>query len=103
MLPLLRHGLAVRPSADVRTTAARHRLQAMQRIGEGDSDMIEFEWPCDRRVAHEPHNAYTDSSPSEFCPVCGRERGQEHARSDCDGICPGVRAHPHTVIGGNYA
>ena len=61
-----------------------------------------FRWPCERRDAHGPHNAYADASPSEFCPVCGRERGQSHARSDCDGECPGVDAHPLTMIGGRY-
>lgn len=32
--------------------------------------MSEFKWPCDRRVAHKPH-----------------------------GNCPGVKAHPNTMIG----
>lgn len=62
-----------------------------------------FDWPCDRRDAHHAHNAYKDSSPSEWCPVCGVERGQSHARGDCDGSCPGVGAHPATMAGGSYA
>ncbi len=35
--------------------------------------MVEFEWPCDLRIAHGPH-----------------------------GDCPGVKAHPATMIGGRH-
>ena len=46
----------------------------------------EFTWPCDKRKAHGPHKH-----------DCGECRSL-----DCEGCvdCPGVKAHPHTMIGG---
>lgn len=40
--------------------------------------MSEFVWPCDKRIAHGPHKIETKSGWY---------------------TCPGVRAHPNTMIG----
>lgn len=47
-----------------------------------------FDWPCDRRDAHGPHTVREQmlTGPNEF-----EERE-----------CPGVKAHPTTMIGGGY-
>lgn len=51
--------------------------------------MLGFDWPCDRHEAHGPHPVY--------CP----EHGPEGLAWVCDGTqeCPGVNAHPLTMIG----
>lgn len=59
----------------------------------------EFDWPCDRRVAHRPHHEEwtvsahgcdgTEEACAVTCPV------PEQAVLDC----PGVLAHPATMIG----
>jgi hypothetical protein len=63
---------------------------------------VEFEWPCDRRVAHHPHQIEwiesehgcdgTEEGCAQTCPV--------PVQMIFD--CPGVGAHPTTMIGGQY-
>lgn len=45
--------------------------------------MKEFDWPCDLRIAHGPHVIVTS----------------EGVRRSRIKKCPGVRAHPDTMIG----
>jgi hypothetical protein len=47
--------------------------------------MTKFEWPCDRRDAHHPHEIH-----NEFMEECVVYQ------------CPGVGAHPLTQIGGAH-
>lgn len=61
--------------------------------------MTEFEWPCDRRDAHGPHRIEWTAS----------EHGCDGTPESCASICPipvqavydcpGVKAHPDTMIG----
>jgi hypothetical protein len=66
----------------------------------------QFEWPCDRRDAHGPHRIeWTDTEA---------EHGCGGVEEECIRICPvpvpiqrvfecpGVLAHPATMIGGNH-
>jgi hypothetical protein len=46
----------------------------------------EFDWPCDRREAHHPHEVIDQTGPQDW------DRWE----------CPGVGAHPLTMIGGAY-
>lgn len=47
--------------------------------------MSEFEWPCHKRTAHGPHEVWaTDFDATDY-------------------KCPGVPAHPDTMIGGGHA
>ena len=48
-----------------------------------------FRWPCERRVAHGPHPV-----PCDQCA--------EEGHGQCPNTCPGVGAHPLTMIGGKY-
>lgn len=52
-----------------------------------------FEWPCDKRRAHGPHDpvpcAIHSPNPALRCRDCF--------------MCPGVKAHPATMIGGSDA
>lgn len=50
--------------------------------------MNEFEWPCDKRIAHGPH----DRTPLDGYYVGGNGITTEKR-------CPGVKAHPDTMIG----
>lgn len=62
----------------------------------------EFEWPCDRHEAHGPHRIEwtasehgcdgTEEVCSQTCPVPVQMVEE----------CPGVDAHPLTMIGGAY-
>ena len=57
-----------------------------------------FEWPCDPRIAHGPHslrNLKMDVAPpppGSSVPVLRGVLGEVD--------CPGVKAHPATMIGG---
>ena len=46
--------------------------------------MDEFEWPCYKRHAHGPHEVEAETD------------------DDWNWDCPGVKAHPATMIGGNF-
>lgn len=46
--------------------------------------LSEFEWPCDKRRAHGPHEVVERTGPQDW------ELSE----------CPGVLAHPATMIGG---
>lgn len=48
-----------------------------------------FRWPCERRYAHGPH-----PTPCDQCA--------EEGHGQCPNACPGVGAHPLTMIGGHY-
>lgn len=52
--------------------------------------MDDFEWPCEKRTAHGPHLV-----------ECGEEStcGLDIFDCDDDHNCPGVKAHPDTMIG----
>jgi hypothetical protein len=54
----------------------------------------EFEWPCDRRDAHGEHEVGVRQRVAEGMSAAHTER--------ITLICPGVLAHPATMIGGNY-
>lgn len=67
----------------------------------------EFEWPCDRRVAHGPHLIeWIDTEAAHDC-----DGTEESCVANCpvpipvhqNFDCPGVLAHPATMIGGAYA
>lgn len=47
-----------------------------------------FKWPCPKRKAHGPH------------PLCEHEPNDPEACESA--MCPGVKAHPATQIGGSY-
>ncbi len=51
--------------------------------------MSDFKWPCDRRVAHGPHAVPCSQHGTRYT-LCD---------FDCDIECPGVKAHPNTMIG----
>ncbi len=44
----------------------------------------DFEWPCNKHYAHGPHTVQPPKAPDRFVPT--RD-------------CPGVKAHPNTMIG----
>lgn len=48
-----------------------------------------FRWPCARRTAHGPH-----ATPCDQC--------DEEGHGQCPNECPGVAAHPLTMIGGHH-
>lgn len=53
-----------------------------------------FEWPCDKRKAHAPHQLGHEEDceeEDEVMPFCS-----------CKTWCLGVKVHPATQIGGNY-
>lgn len=52
--------------------------------------MSEFQWPCEKRTAHEAHPIYGEM-------VLQTGDGKEHPI--VVGQCPGVKAHPNTMIG----
>lgn len=45
---------------------------------------MDFQWPCDLRIAHGPH-------PIRYYSLSTRKVKERE--------CPGVRAHPNTMIG----
>jgi len=52
-----------------------------------------FRWPCARRDAHKPHDV----------PACEASDPQPGTVSPFTLVpCPGVNAHPFTMIGGAY-
>jgi hypothetical protein len=60
------------------------------------TNTITFEWPCDKRRAHGPHyRKKGGDQPKRDIPIY-------LARGD-DRVCPGVKAHPRTMIGGKLA
>lgn len=50
-----------------------------------------FKWPCNKRTAHGPHQA---PCTFDICP------DQVLDCEDDTHPCPGVKAHPATMIGG---
>lgn len=66
------------------------------------SDLNDFEWPCSEREAHGPHPEIRIEA----------EHGCDGSEDDCMKTCPvpvqvvfdcpGVSAHPLTMIGGQY-
>ncbi len=50
----------------------------------------DFEWPCHRHYAHGPHT---------FRPYGDKPRGMVYPGSNRERECPGVKAHPNTMIG----
>lgn len=66
-----------------------------------DTEIIEsYDWPCDRRVAHRPHTEVW-AEPEHGC-----DGTEEDCMKTCpipvQAVlhCPGVKAHPLTMIGG---
>lgn len=69
-----------------------------------------FDWPCDRRDAHHPHPSCSTCDSTGRLPYMV-EMGLVDVEDDtvpcvdCNGEpgpCPGVGAHPSTMIGGAY-
>lgn len=54
-----------------------------------------FDWPCDRRDAHGRHNVGNNEAITE-------EQRSALIWSGDWPHCPGVKAHPTTMIGGGY-
>jgi hypothetical protein len=61
--------------------------------------VAEFQWPCDKRIAHGPHIIELDHSTpqrvTDFVVVTEDGKGFKGPYRSC----PGVRAHPDTMIG----
>lgn len=53
--------------------------------------MAEKGWPCDLRVLHDEHEVQWAQRHSEGTSTATTERGSY--------TCPGVKAHPSTMIG----
>lgn len=58
----------------------------------GRADMSEFNWPCNKREAHGPHRAKVEN-PSVMLPTNPPKKSYQFID------CPGVKAHPKTMIG----
>lgn len=60
-----------------------------------------FEWPCSRREAHGPHQrecvGWIDPDPNAELNAPAYATGGGKVTPDPE--CPGVRAHPNTMIG----
>ena len=52
--------------------------------------MNDYNWPCDLRIAHGPHDIRNERLSDVLAP------GDLPFRK-----CPGVQAHPNTMIGRN--
>jgi hypothetical protein len=50
--------------------------------------VLDFDWPCDLRVAHGPHEVEIEGIMLPTVPPKPMMRE-----------CPGVKAHPNTMIG----
>lgn len=70
-----------RPGNHCRTGS---RLLPMPEPHPARYDMLQHPWPCHRRTAHGPHTITVSTNPPT------------HSRAY---PCPGVRAHPNTMIG----
>ena len=55
--------------------------------------MSKFEWPCDKRTAHGPHEVRNTIALTDDQLVDAIDLGVTHP------ACPGVKAHPSTMIG----
>jgi hypothetical protein len=56
--------------------------------------MTKFEWPCHRREAHGPHDDLNTLGMSDEAVAAAMSRPPDEP------TCPGVKAHPKTMIGG---
>lgn len=70
----------------------RVRRSAAQLADEGRGPGPRGGWPCDRRDAHGPH-------PAPVLHGCPPEGAAAVWPTEPPGECPGVRAHPGTMIG----
>lgn len=62
-----------------------------------------FKWPCERRKAHAPHpRKWVGNTRCESDPPGSPERkvyAGGMGSMTFEEMCPGVRAHPNTMIG----
>lgn len=64
---------------------------------------MSFSWPCERRDAHKPH----PRTPAGWiAPEDSEQNAPAYLSGDgtktTEAMCPGVGAHPSTMIGGQY-